>query len=178
MYFPPACRVGSMLIHCCCSLVCSSILWYFICVFLVQELGAEVVRVLLRNADLFRAIAVAGAVDGEAGEEEEEEEKEGSSLKQRPASEAEAAKAKAKAAVTEEAGTVVRALSLPAPGGSGAAHGIFAGAGEMGHPREAVYVFVWSKNNFKIRMAFFVGARDGDREREATNSWGLVSVWR
>eukprot|EP00903_Cladosiphon_okamuranus_P009362 g8926.t3 len=71
------------------------------------ELGAEVVRVLLRNAELFQAIARAGAVEGEAGQEE-------SPLEQQQA----ALEAAGEAAVSGKSHTA-RALSLPTPGGSG-----------------------------------------------------------
>lgn len=88
--------------------------------FMPQELGTEVIRVLVRNPDLFRAIAGASAVDGEAGQGRGE-----GSLAQRLASET-----AGEAAVAGGARTA-RALSLPTPGGSGAVQGVDAGAGEM-----------------------------------------------
>lgn len=83
-----------------------------------QELGADVVRVLSRNADLFRAIAGAGTVEDEARQEE-------GSLEQRLA--------EGEAASTREESRTARALSLPTPGGSGGVQGVLGGAGEMRH---------------------------------------------
>lgn len=85
---------------------------------LPQELGAEIVRVLFRNANLFRAIASAAAVEGEAGQKE-------GSLEQQAALET-----AGEAAVAGKPRTA-RTLSLPTPGGFGGVQDGLGGAGEM-----------------------------------------------
>lgn len=93
---------------------------FFFCALLPQELGAEVVRVLLRNTDLFRIIAGAGAVEDEAGRGE-------GSLGRRSSAEA------AGEAVVAEKSRTAGALSLATPGGPGGMNqGVLDGApGEM-----------------------------------------------
>lgn len=88
-----------------------------------QELGAEVIRVLVRNADLFRAIAggASAAEGGEAGQGEGESE---GSLEQRLALETADETA---VAVSEEARTA-RGLPLTLP--TRAVQGVVACAGE------------------------------------------------